>query len=33
LIAGLCSIARLNPALRLPEAGEEHELQPAPQLR
>jgi DHA2 family multidrug resistance protein-like MFS transporter len=32
-VAGLCSIARLNPALRQPQAGEEHELQPAPQLR
>jgi DHA2 family multidrug resistance protein-like MFS transporter len=33
LVAGLCSVARLNPALRRPQAGEEHELQPAPQLR
>jgi DHA2 family multidrug resistance protein-like MFS transporter len=33
LVAGLCSVARLNPALRRPQAGEEHALQPAPQLR
>jgi DHA2 family multidrug resistance protein-like MFS transporter len=33
LVAGLCSLARLNPALRRPQAGEEHEMQPAPQLR
>jgi DHA2 family multidrug resistance protein-like MFS transporter len=33
LVAGICSVARLNPALRRPQAGEERELQPAPQLR
>ncbi len=33
LVAGICSVARLNPALRRPHAGEERELQPASQLR
>jgi DHA2 family multidrug resistance protein-like MFS transporter len=33
LVAGICSVARLNPAIRSPRTGEEHELQPAPQLR
>jgi DHA2 family multidrug resistance protein-like MFS transporter len=33
LVAGLCSIARLNPALRQPEREEVDRLQPAAQLR
>ncbi|HEY1604574.1 MAG TPA: MFS transporter [Allosphingosinicella sp.] len=33
LIAGICSVARLNPAIRKPRDGEERELQPAQQLR
>ncbi|HEX5183477.1 MAG TPA: MFS transporter [Allosphingosinicella sp.] len=33
LVAGICSVARLNPALRKPRDGEERELQPARQLR
>ncbi|MDB5693679.1 MAG: transporter [Alphaproteobacteria bacterium] len=33
LVAGLCSIARLNPALRQPEREEVDRLQPAPQLK
>ena len=33
LVAGICSVARLNPAIRSPRTGEERELQPASQLR
>lgn len=33
LVAGICSVVRLNRALRRPRANEERELQPAPQLR
>jgi DHA2 family multidrug resistance protein-like MFS transporter len=33
LVAGICSVARLNPALRHPACEEADRLQPAPQLR
>jgi DHA2 family multidrug resistance protein-like MFS transporter len=32
VIAGLCSIARLNPAIRLPDGRETATVQPAPTL-